>query len=619
MRNELEVNIWGVIISQIKTEVSVSFEDCLFSFFDSHFKQAVEGDIEIDTHFISVCANLDHIGLLERYHSIAFEVIFLAIEHKIKSECQGVFDQECLAYIEDWVNIKCIPWIKLVFDQKDKTHQTYEEIFTNDQMISYRDSTNLKQSFRELSVIECRLKYFAYETLAKQRIGELFDILIEYPDSSAALADLKRSLDVTRLHRLVIDTLNTSFRARLLHPGANTTDILATYLSTLKALHVLDTSGTLREHACKEVEEYLKTRVDSVRCIISSLTDEENEHGLFEELENLNSNDDENEDDDISWQPKPIRSTLLMNSQETYKPVNVLSTLVNVFNGSEVFIDEYAILLAEKLLSKSDFQVDKEIRTVELLKVQFGESKLNQCEIMLKDIADSKRIHTYINKNDDMFSCTIISHLFWPNQFRKDDISFPKQMEDIIEKFTKEYAKLKASRKLEWYHSAGIVELELEFKNGDTKKDFSVSPLQASLITLFEKQDIWDIESLTDKLGTTPESTKRILKFWISLGVLTENDQLYSIVENYTGEEVNLIAEEDEAVELANDQDDQELEKFVVAMLKNLGSLPLQRIHQMMANVNSNYEKTPIQMQDFLQKLVATGILEFSGTDFSVK
>lgn len=37
-------------------------------------------------------------------------------------------------------------------------------------------------------------------------------------------------------------------------------------------------------------------------------------------------------------------------------------------------------MLAERLLAKGDYDCDKEIRTLELLKIRFGENSLLNCE-----------------------------------------------------------------------------------------------------------------------------------------------------------------------------------------------------------------------------------------------
>lgn len=87
-------------------------------------------------------------------------------------------------------------------------------------------------------------------------------------------------------------------------------------------------------------------------------------------------------------------------------------------------------MLAEKLLTKTDYDTQREIRTLELLKLRFGDANLHSCEVMLKDIADSKRINANIKRlpvdtplaGDSgeapadlaIFDASVLSTLFWP-------------------------------------------------------------------------------------------------------------------------------------------------------------------------------------------------------------
>lgn len=118
---------------------------------------------------------------------------------------------------------------------------------------------------------------------------------------------------------------------------------------------------------------------------------------------------------------------------------------------------EYRAMLAERLLAKADYDTDKEarltraaeisrrfrscvcscparpsvpnrlhvsveqVRTLELLKLRFGEAALRTCDVMLKDIADSKRVDANIKADSrgstnrlERTSATIISAVFWP-------------------------------------------------------------------------------------------------------------------------------------------------------------------------------------------------------------
>ena len=46
--------------------------------------------------------------------------------------------------------------------------------------------------------------------------------------------------------------------------------------------------------------------------------------------------------------------------------------------------------MTERLLSGKDYDINQEIKNVEMLKQWFGESSLHMCDVMLKDITDSK-------------------------------------------------------------------------------------------------------------------------------------------------------------------------------------------------------------------------------------
>ena len=43
----------------------------------------------------------------------------------------------------------------------------------------------------------------------------------------------------------------------------------------------------------------------------------------------------------------------------------------------------------------------RQVRNVELLKIRFGEGSLHKCEVMLKDVSDSKRLDTFVHKESD--------------------------------------------------------------------------------------------------------------------------------------------------------------------------------------------------------------------------
>lgn len=78
--------------------------------------------------------------------------------------------------------------------------------------------------------------------------------------------------------------------------------------------------------------------------------------------------------------------------------------VVDIYGSKEIFVKEYRSLLADRLLTQLDFSPEKEIRNLELLKLRFDETLLHTCEVMLKDISDSKRINAHIQNDSEMES-----------------------------------------------------------------------------------------------------------------------------------------------------------------------------------------------------------------------
>lgn len=72
-------------------------------------------------------------------------------------------------------------------------------------------------------------------------------------------------------------------------------------------------------------------------------------------------------DDIFRWEPDPVEADPLKGSRNRRK-VDVLGMIVGIIGSKDQLVNEYRVMLAEKLLNKSDYDIDTEIRTVELLK-----------------------------------------------------------------------------------------------------------------------------------------------------------------------------------------------------------------------------------------------------------
>jgi anaphase-promoting complex subunit 2 len=70
-----------------------------------------------------------------------------------------------------------------------------------------------------------------------------------------------------------------------------------------------------------------------------------------------------------SWEPDPVEADPLKSSRIRRK-VDILGLMVSIIGSKDQLVNEYRVMLAEKLLNKSDFEIDSDIRTLELLKVR---------------------------------------------------------------------------------------------------------------------------------------------------------------------------------------------------------------------------------------------------------
>ena len=70
----------------------------------------------------------------------------------------------------------------------------------------------------------------------------------------------------------------------------------------------------------------------------------------------------------FSWEPDPLEVDPLKGGRGRRK-IDILAMMVSIIGSKDQLVNEYRVMLAEKLLNKSDYDIDSEIRTLELLKV----------------------------------------------------------------------------------------------------------------------------------------------------------------------------------------------------------------------------------------------------------
>ncbi|TVU01173.1 hypothetical protein EJB05_53386 [Eragrostis curvula] len=522
-----------------------------------------------------------------------------------------------------------------------------------------------------------RLEYFAYETLQDLRIGKLFEIIVDYPESSPAIEDLKLCLEYTGQHSKLVDSFISSLKYRLLTAGASTNDILHQYVSTIKALRTIDPTGVFLEAVGEPIRDYLRGRKDTIKCIVTMLTDGSggNASGtanagdnLLEELnrdaenqENVDYDDHTNIDDkqawlnSESWEPDPVEADPLKGSRIRRK-VDILGLMVSIIGSKDQLVNEYRVMLAEKLLNKSDFDIDSDIRTLELLKIHFGETSMQKCEIMLNDLIDSKRINSNIKTSllkspqsvpgqeesevsQDVLDATIISSNFWP-PIQTEDLVVPPSVDQLLSDYAKRFHQIKTPRKLQWKKNLGTVKLELQFEGRNMQ--FTVAPVHAAIIMRFQDKSCWTSKALATEMGISVDSLNRRISFWTNKGVLTESvgpdadDRTFTVVDSMSDVDKNITAndrldeyqmteEGESSVASVEEQLKKEMtvyEKFIIGMLTNFGSMTLDRIHntlKMFCIADPSYDKSLQQLQSFLSGLIADEKLEMRDGSYLLK
>lgn len=102
---------------------------------------------------------------------------------------------------------------------------------------------------------------------------------------------------------------------RLLHPGAETKDLITQYISTIRCLRILDPQGVLLHKIADPIRKHLRDRSDTIKCLVATLVEgedlgDENEptHGSVTGGIGVDGGHSEVVEDfsDPKWEPEPV-------------------------------------------------------------------------------------------------------------------------------------------------------------------------------------------------------------------------------------------------------------------------------------------------------------------------
>ncbi|OAL46053.1 hypothetical protein IQ07DRAFT_574930 [Pyrenochaeta sp. DS3sAY3a] len=390
--------------------------------------------------------------------------------------------------------------------------------------------------------------------LGRARVDDLFDFVINWDKSLGAILDIKEYLKITGAKTHLTTSFSSQISRRLFHPGATTTYILNVYISIIRSFYELEPKGVLLERVARPIRRYLKEREDTARIIISSLlTDLSDETGtkfssngelsyeiafeMAKPFANFGHEADEELNwGDMNWQPLPTDASPDYKKSKIQDVIWFLLTLWE----REDFINELKNILGDHLLRCQDPEYVKEIRLLELIKMRLGDEKLLACEVMLKDVLDSKSINASIrtavnvpaapvfvtpdhrpanpqNPPDPRpprtprtrprrptapqppaatpgpaaapgpsLNAQILSSFFWP-LLRDDTFRVPAQIDALQKNYEAQFERIKGMRKLRWMNALGEGSITLDLDDRTEEFDH-LTPWQVSVIYAFQPQ-----------------------------------------------------------------------------------------------------------------------------------
>ncbi|KAI1128255.1 Cullin family protein [Nemania abortiva] len=505
-------------------------------------------------------------------------------------------------------------------------------------------------------------KEIAVGRLATLRINELFDIVINWPNSDGGIEDLRFAVTTPQRRLQLTDAFSAALQNRLLHPGRSTLEILRTYIAMIRTFHKLDHSRVLLDRVAYSLQLYLCTREDTVRIIVSGLlstpkeVDSEARTTKLVELVELlydpdqyRSERQDEEWDDLTWVPPPVDAG---SNYKRRKSEDVIGTLISALGSPEVFIKEFQNIIGERLLSEQA-SFDQEIGVLDLLKKRFGESSLQACDVMIKDIQDSRRLDGVISrgvlsqpsKASRMWNihAKILSRLYWP-EVGEEEFDLPPTVATMQKTYASIFEHLKPSRKLKWLNHLGQATVELEFEDRTIVEE--VRTYEAAVINAFSEENgsSWTFEELWMKMQIDEDLLTAALQFWENKQVLRkQTDDRYVVIERLSdavestsagrpsmGASLTSAATADiiqtSSRKAKSGMSEKEKEKravywqFIVGMLTNSSpAMPLNNISMMMKMlIPDGFPWSNEELQEFLAEKLSEGELELVGGKYKL-
>jgi hypothetical protein len=219
-----------------------------------------------------------------------------------------------------------------------------------------------------------------------------------------------------------------------------------------------------------------------------------------------------------------LRGELKLDDSKIERTLDATCEFFKHFHEKDVFIKEYTIHLADRLLSEKSSNLDNEKSMVAKLKTIVGFSPVAKALGMFADFAGLGQLEADYKRHVAAqptpmgvdFSARVLTLPNWPSPTFKDpkakvvpEVVLPTELVAMQDFYESWYVKQFTGEKLTWRSDLGSVTIDAQYPS--RKYTFLVVPLQAAVLMLFNVGGARSFTEICHRLGLTQELAKPVM------------------------------------------------------------------------------------------------------------
>lgn len=602
------------------------------------------------------------------------------LEDRIRDKLRDLSDDFSTHFLHEqvlWLRRCVFPFVAMVLSEESGTSSGTTEV-------SHDANAEAEQA---VWCAEMRTRLL--RSYARRRLSSFWEILSDYPDSVPALEDLHYCMQSNPeggLKAELTQTVRHLLASRLHRAGTRTEDILAILINTIHAFSILfprNEQNSVLFTVIADTLDHLRKRKDCVTAIVQAVMQPGgpmNAHAppptqtsavasppLYEDGHSGGGGGDaldflDHPHDGMSG-GRDGEEVCRTTARDRPDVLRVLLTSIH----RRALVDEYQHVLAEQLLQKPmhDFDTTPEEEVLERLKQVFGETVLDKCAVMVRDMQMSRRLTHQLREQGrprggeaaaaamQPASVSVLSMTTWPALARcaavpASDTAVGARsggggggagspqtaplryrphpsLQSAMEAMAAAYKRLKANQRLSWLPSLGRVELELTQQdpskgNASVTSTHVFSLFDASVV-LFVKEmaggdggGVAAVGQLAAALELKEEELRPHLQALSPSVLVLPNNETVAMQRSVASSSDFVFAEDTKADEgdgrpagLAPERV-KLMERMVTSLLKTRGPQAAPAIHSSLKML-AKFEGTNADLLELLQSFIQRGLI----------